>query len=73
MGVVSHSCLVLFGDNGICVLCVLISVGALFYFRRVIVNKKTLSIKDVEKMLEKSAEKITKNINCEKLKTLVKF
>lgn len=30
MGVVSHSCLVLFGDNGVCVLCALTSVGALF-------------------------------------------
>ena len=30
MGVPSHSCLVLFGDNGVCILCALTSVGALF-------------------------------------------
>ena len=34
MGVISHSYLVLFGDNGVCVFGALTSVGALFYFKR---------------------------------------
>ena len=31
MGVFTHFYLVLFGDNGVCVLCALTSVGALFF------------------------------------------
>ena len=34
MGVISHSYLVLFGDNGVCVFSALTSGGALFLFNK---------------------------------------
>ncbi len=50
MGVIGHSYLVLFGDNGVCVLCALTSVGALFlrcdFTKRRASQMKVLSLFD---------------------------
>ena len=40
-GSVSHSYLVLFGDNGVCVFSALTSVGALFYLRKLVLSYKS--------------------------------
>ena len=64
MGVVSHSCLVLFGDNGVCVFSALTSVGALFNCFRFFMKKKVTD-EEVGKIIEKIAEKIRSDMDYE--------